>query len=398
MLNAWLDFNDDGDWLDDGEYFFADLPSNTGTQVLEFAVPSTAVVTNATVARFRLSTQSALWFTGQAPDGEIEDHTVRHCGETTGGTIAGRQIFYNNSAWDGHDPAAMSATIAPSRPTNRCSCRAKPRRFANYTSYSRGINGLIIDVLNLWGTPTVDDFLLRTGNDNAPDGSDPNDPADDWPRAPDPVSITVRPGAGVGGADRVTLIWDDGAIQRRWLQVTMLANNATGLAQSDVFYVGNAVGESGNSTTDAIVNATDEIGARNNPHSPFDPAALDEAYDFDRDKLVNATDQIVARNNRTSPFTALRLITPPPESGGGEGEGEGEGEAGGGRREAGDAVPLLKPSVIQHPTTFNIQANNRSGTSKAAAKAGSRQPEASLDQALMELLAEWDQSESLHDK
>ena len=63
-------------------------------------------------------------------------------------------------------------------------------------------------------------------------------------------------------------------------------------------------GESGNSTGDALVNATDEIGARNNPHSPFNSAPKDDRYDYNRDKLVNATDQIIARNNRTSPFTA----------------------------------------------------------------------------------------------
>ena len=54
---------------------------------------------------------------------------------------------------------------------------------------------------------------------------------------------------------------------------------------------------------------------------------MDDRYDFNRDKLVNATDQIIARNNRTSPFTALKLITPPLEDGGsGEGEGEGSGD------------------------------------------------------------------------
>ena len=79
-----------------------------------------------------------------------------------------------------------------------------------------------------------------------------------------------------------------------------------------MFYFGNAVGESGDSTSDAIVNATDEIGARNNPHSPFSPAGKDDVYDFNRDKLVNATDQLLARNNRTSPFNVLKLITPLP--------------------------------------------------------------------------------------
>jgi len=109
--------------------------------------------------------------------------------------------------------------------------------------------------------------------------------------------------------------------------VTVLATDATGLAVQDVFYVGNAVGESGDTAANAIVNATDEILARNNPSSPFNPAQIDNPYDYNRDKLVNATDQIVVRNNRTSPFTALKLITPPLEDdGGGEGEGEWSGD------------------------------------------------------------------------
>lgn len=32
-----------------------------------------------------------------------------------------------------------------------------------------------------------------------------------WATAPAPVSITVRPGAGVGGSDRVTIIWPNSA-------------------------------------------------------------------------------------------------------------------------------------------------------------------------------------------
>ena len=57
----------------------------------------------------------------------------------------------------------------------------------------------------------------------------------------------------------MTLIWEDGAIRNCWLQVTVLATDATGLTENQVFYVGNALGESGNSTADALVNATDEI-------------------------------------------------------------------------------------------------------------------------------------------
>ena len=47
----------------------------------------------------------------------------------------------------------------------------------------------------------------------------------------------------------------------------MLATPNTGLAEPDVFYFGNAIGEAGNQPGNAIVNATDEILARNFPHS-----------------------------------------------------------------------------------------------------------------------------------
>ncbi|MEE8451142.1 MAG: hypothetical protein V3R99_04475 [Thermoguttaceae bacterium] len=60
-----------------------------------------------------------------------------------------------------------------------------------------------------------------------------------------------------------------------------------------------------------IVNATDEIAARNFQHSAADPARIDDLYDYDRDGLVNGTDQIIARDNQTNPLTMLRLISPP---------------------------------------------------------------------------------------
>ena len=241
--------------------------------------------------------------------------------------VVARQVFYNRSAWDGNNAAANAADDNAIATDKFALLPGGVATYANYTSYDKGLNGLMIDVWRLAGTPTVDDFLFRVGNNNTPYGNDPDSPADDWPWAVAPTSITVRAGAGLDGSDRVTLIWADGAIRNRWLQVTVLATANTGLAAKDVFYFGNAVGESGNATGDALVNATDEIGARNNPHSPLNPALRTDAYDFNRDKLVNATDQIIARNNRTSPLTAVKLIHPPLEDGGaGEGEGEWAGE------------------------------------------------------------------------
>ena len=92
----------------------------------------------------------------------------------------------------------------------------------------------------------------------------------------------------------MTLIWPDGSIVNRWLEVTVRATAATGLAVNDVFYFGNAIGETGNSAADAFVNATDEIQTRANPRSFTNPAAITGVYDFNRDGLVNAADQILA--------------------------------------------------------------------------------------------------------
>ena len=129
--------------------------------------------------------------------------------------------FYNNSAWDDGNGAANAAddnAIAPDKVALRPGIKAT---FANYTSYDKGINGLMIDVYDLPGTPTLNDFLFRMGNNDKPYGNDANNPADDWPWAPDPIAVAVRPGAGQDGADRVTLIWEDGAIRNCWLQVTV---------------------------------------------------------------------------------------------------------------------------------------------------------------------------------
>ncbi len=91
----------------------------------------------------------------------------------------------------------------------------------------------------------------------------------------------------------------------------LLATANTGLAEPDVFYFGNAIGEAGNSTLNAIVNTTDEMVARNFQHGPINLAAIDDPYDYNRDRLVNTTDRMIARSNQTGPTGMLRLITAP---------------------------------------------------------------------------------------
>jgi len=216
--------------------------------------------------------------------------------------VVGRYVFYNNSAFDGADPAANAADDAAIATDKQALLPGQTASFANYTSYWRGINGVMVDIENLPGTPTAFDLYYNVGNDDNPDG---------WPCAPTPTSVTVRHGAGVGGSDRVTILWNDGAITNTWLRLTIKATANTGLSEPDVFYFGNAIGETGNSPTDAKVTPTDAIGCRNNPHTSQNPAGITDAYDFDRDTHVGPTDEIVCRENGTSSRTALRLITAP---------------------------------------------------------------------------------------
>ncbi|MBN2477405.1 MAG: putative Ig domain-containing protein [Pirellulales bacterium] len=218
--------------------------------------------------------------------------------------VAGRYVFYNDSAFDDNDPAANASDDDAIASDKEALLPGQTATFANYTSYSLGLNGLMIDVRGLANAAGLDaaDFRFRVGNSDDP-GT--------WDTAPDPVSVSVRAGEGVEGSDRVTIIWASGEIRGQWLQVTMLPGEDSGLAEADVFYFGNAVGEAGNSTTNAQVNATDMLLARNNPRTFLNPAAIDFPYDYNRDARVNATDMLLARNNQTHFLNALKLITVP---------------------------------------------------------------------------------------
>jgi len=217
--------------------------------------------------------------------------------------VKGRHVFYNRSRYDGNNPSANADDDGAIAPDKLALLPGAKATFLNYTSYSRGINGIMVDIASLPGTPTAADFAFKVGN---------NDHPPSWADAPRPVSVSVRPSAGVNGSDRITIIWQDNAIRRKWLQVTIQANAVTGLGDPEVFYFGNAVGETGHNPNDALVTPTDEVGVRNNPHTlGRNPAAIDNVYDFNRDGKVGPTDAIIARNNGTSfgAGTALILIT-----------------------------------------------------------------------------------------
>ncbi len=58
-LDAWIDFNQDGDWDDAGEQIFVSRPLNAGINTLSFTIPADANAGDS-YARFRLSSAGAL--------------------------------------------------------------------------------------------------------------------------------------------------------------------------------------------------------------------------------------------------------------------------------------------------------------------------------------------------
>ena len=192
-------------------------------------------------------------------------------------SVTSRMIFYNDSKFD---TASDNGAIATDK---TALLPGQTPTFANYTSYSRGINGIMVDIqytTNPTGL-TAADFQFQVGNGAG------------WTDAPAPLSFSSPGGGGVNGSDRVTITWDNNLIQNEWLKVTVLADANTGLDAPDVFYFGNLMGESGN---DAQVSSQDEMAVANN-RIGFTLAAITNNYDYNRDRQINASDAMIARRN-----------------------------------------------------------------------------------------------------
>ncbi len=74
-IDAWIDFNQDGDWGDSGEQILTSASVSAGANWLSFAVPAGSA-SGTTFARVRLSSSGGLGVLGLADDGEVEDYAV----------------------------------------------------------------------------------------------------------------------------------------------------------------------------------------------------------------------------------------------------------------------------------------------------------------------------------
>ncbi|MGC9455760.1 MAG: choice-of-anchor D domain-containing protein, partial [Phycisphaerae bacterium] len=199
--------------------------------------------------------------------------------------VAGRHAFYNNSPMDGSTTGASSQDDAAIAADKQALMPGETGSGANCTAYSRGLNGIMVDIdgladpdgLNL---STIGDYFgFKVGTDDNPDG---------WATAPGPVEVDVR---SVGGSSRVTIIWADNAMEKQWLQVTVKSGPATGLPNDDVFYFGNMPGDA---TGDGVTNAEDLLKVRQNYRGP---ASAYPGADYNMDGVINAIDLLAVRQN-----------------------------------------------------------------------------------------------------
>jgi uncharacterized delta-60 repeat protein len=214
-------------------------------------------------------------------------------------TVAGRHVFYNNSLFDGRTPSVTPGDAAAIAPDKQALLPGAAPSSANVTSYSRGLNGVIIDfsgVTQLLGT-TDFQFRVRRAGETA------------WVPAPAPSALQPLPTPLGAKASRYAITWADGEVRNAWLEVTTSAGDRTGLAAADVFVFGNLVGEVGNPGSPYEVTPTDVLATRGALGSSSDLAGR---FDFDRDGKVSVFDYALARGalGRSLPvFTAFSVAS-----------------------------------------------------------------------------------------
>jgi hypothetical protein len=214
--------------------------------------------------------------------------------------VAARRVFYNNSAFDGRNPAP-SASDADAIDYEKLALRpGQSGSPANVTNYTRGINGLLVEIAGLrpTATPGPAEFEFHVGG-AAGSG---------WSAAPAPSATLLRRGAGntaIGG-DQYLVVWPDYSIRNTWLRVTAKATPQARLAP-ETFYFGNLVGETDDGTAvRAAVNGLDVARVR----AAYNTIAQrGSRVDVNHDGRVNALDLLAVRANH---YRTLPLLSAPP--------------------------------------------------------------------------------------
>ncbi len=223
-------------------------------------------------------------------------------------SVVASHVYHAGSAFD--LPGNLSGALDGAKQLAREGSVGLKLGLNHLINSTRGINGLVFDVLNLpASTLTAADFQFQI----SPQGAfleAVNLPVN-WSAAPDPTTISVLP----GGTPRVVLKWPDQSIMNRWLRVTIKANANTGLTQPEVYYLGHLQGETTGPDSDRFTILVADILQIRSALSTS--AGVSSVVDVDKSGVVLVADILAARSLLSQQLTQITI--PPMDGGGGGG-------------------------------------------------------------------------------
>ena len=200
--------------------------------------------------------------------------------------VVERGTFYNDSAFDGvSDANAIAPDKAPL-------AFGSPFSGAALTNCTKGLTGIVLSIQGTAdpGGLSLADFAFRFGTDP--------DPAA-WSNVLVPTALTVWPGGGPDGSDRVFLTLEDGVAVDCWLEVTVRATPVTGLAADDVFYFGNVRGDVSSDGQRSPIDSLQLINEINLTGGGAVP--ITSSRDINRDGMLSPVDVLLVINLLNSP-------------------------------------------------------------------------------------------------
>jgi hypothetical protein len=215
--------------------------------------------------------------------------------------IKARKVFYNRATGRGFGNGAAGNPANSIDHTKVALLPGASASAANYTNYSRGLNGIIVDLFDPRGTPTAADFRFARWN-----GIDAAGFVDFVPTAKQ-LTVTVIKGVGEGKSDRIKIEFSDKLVTNTWLKVVLLASPATALPKDDVFYFGNLMGDVNGPSRDFVtVNVLDTNRVRGSQGST--PVLISNSFDVDHSGAINVLDTNFVRGLQGS--ASLKMIKP----------------------------------------------------------------------------------------
>lgn len=216
------------------------------------------------------------------------------------------RVYYKGSSYS-VGGTNVTAGTDPTKTLVRSGTTLQQTTFANVTNYSKGINGVVLDVAGVLGTAlTAADFTFKM----SPQGNynEAANPPSAWATAPSPTVISTSPGTPNASSTRIRVEWPDNAIENRWLQIRVVPTIRTGLQVPAVFYIGNLKAEINGLAANNLLTVTSADLAAASPAGGS--GTVSNVRDVDRNGLILNSDLNLIRLSMAT-SSSLRLITIP---------------------------------------------------------------------------------------